>query len=537
MKWEHLFKSHILERGYDYYTSGAVTELETDKDAVYATVCGTEDYKVSIHLNDDKIDYMYCSCPYAADDNNCKHMAAVLYAYEEKDSYEAASDIEKTVNAADEAFVRRFLISALQKDEKLRSRFTLALSAPDDFDINYYKSLVNGIAEEHSDNDGYINYHDAYYFYEEISGLLSSEAAHLIKNKRFDDALELSLFMIEFLCELDIDDSDGYITSLLYICEEILQDIIDECGEGTKEKVFKKILKSVQKSPYDLAQACFNNFLMSNFQEKKYFNDKLAYIDKMIEFYDRSDSDYYKYSMSEYLTARLKLMKEICGDDEIEMFCRKYWTYSDVRNFLTDKYIEEEKYKEAITILIESLKMDKGYKGLVTEYLDKLKGLYKITNDYDNYVNTLWQAVLEAFDMANYKELKEQYTENEWEEKRERVFESMRSLYQKAEVFYTEGLYYRLLECAISFKGLDVISRYKDVLVPLFPRKVIDKYTDEVKKEAAIASNRAIYKSIVSVLREMRELPQGEERVQEIVSEWKEKYRRRKAMMEELKAL
>ena len=537
MKWEHLFKSRILERGYDYYTSGAVTELETDKDAVYATVCGAEDYEVEIHLNNDKIDYMYCSCPYAADDNNCKHMAAVLYAYEEKDSYEPASDIEKTVNAADEAFVRRFLISALQKDEKLCSRFTLALSAPDDFDINYYKNWVNEIVDYHSDDGGYINYHDAYYFYEEISGLLSSEAAHLIENKRFDDALELSLFMIEFLGELDIDDSDGYITSLLYICEEILRDIIDECGEGTKEKAFKKILKSVQKSPYDFVKSCFNNFLMSNFKEKKFFDDKLAYFDEMIEFYDKSDSYYREYSVSEYLIARLKLMKEMCGDDEIEMFCRKYWSYSDVRRFLTDKYIEEEKYQDAITILIESLKMDKDYKGLVIEHLDKLKELYKITNDYDNYLNTLWQIVFESFDLSYYKELKEQYTEKEWEEKRERVFKAIKSFYQKAELFYMEGLYDRLLECAIPCNGLDIVRRYKDVLVPLFPRKILDKYTDEVKKEAAIASNRAIYKSIVSVLREMRELPQGEERVQEIVSDWKEKYCRRRAMMEELKEL
>lgn len=68
-----------------------------------------------------------------------------------------------------------------------------------------------------------------------------------------DDALELSLFMIEFLRELDIDDSDGYITSLLYVCEEILRDIIDECGEGTKKKAFVssagELLKTFSKAP------------------------------------------------------------------------------------------------------------------------------------------------------------------------------------------------------------------------------------------------------------------------------------------------
>ena len=79
MNWQKLFASHILERGYDYYCDGAVENIEIGRDDLRADVVGTEDYEVEISLNDGKVTDMYCSCPYAAGGNNCKHMAAVLY--------------------------------------------------------------------------------------------------------------------------------------------------------------------------------------------------------------------------------------------------------------------------------------------------------------------------------------------------------------------------------------------------------------------------------------------------------------------------
>ena len=537
MKWEHLFKDHILIRGYDYYKNGAVAELEADGDIIRAEVSGTEDYEVEICLKNNKIDDMYCSCPYAEGGNNCKHMAAVLYAYEENSSRGAAFDIEKSVNAADDAFVRRFLINVLRNDKNLLAQFKRELSEPDDFDLNYYKIRANEIAEENSDNYGYISYRDAYFFYEDISDEFSEATQYLIENKRYDEALELSLFMTEFLCGLDIDDSDGCIGLLLGGCEELLLDIIKECGARTEEKVFREILKAARKTSYELARMCYDEFIMTHFSDKKFLDDKFAYIDEMIDFYEKSDSYHREYAVPQYLTAQLELMQEMCGDDEIEKFCRKYWAHTNIRRFLTDKYIEEEKYEDAINILNESLKTDEDRPGLIREYLKKLKELYKITNDYDNYLSTLWRIVLESFALLDYTELKAQYTESEWKQKRERVFEAAKSNYQKAEVFYTEGLYDRLLKCAVSDNGLEMIRKYKDALVPLFPKEILDKYTTEVQKAACFTSNRETYKIIVSVLCEMRELPQGEERVQKIAAEWREKYRRRRAMMEELNAL
>ena len=66
------------------------TAYHQKKDVIEAVVEGTEYYKVKINYDGRFVLDAYCSCPYAADGNYCKHMAAVLYEIDDdgKDDYE-----------------------------------------------------------------------------------------------------------------------------------------------------------------------------------------------------------------------------------------------------------------------------------------------------------------------------------------------------------------------------------------------------------------------------------------------------------------
>lgn len=81
--WKDLFRTHILERGLNYYEEGCVTLLEQTSTGYTAVVEGTDDYDVEIEIRADRVYDMTCTCPYAAEGNYCKHMAAVLYEIEE----------------------------------------------------------------------------------------------------------------------------------------------------------------------------------------------------------------------------------------------------------------------------------------------------------------------------------------------------------------------------------------------------------------------------------------------------------------------
>lgn len=83
MKWYTLFRQHILDRGIEYYEDGYVVDFNYSDDEIIAQVEGTDVYDVRIVLDGEDVIDMYCSCPYARDGHNCKHMAAVLFKFEE----------------------------------------------------------------------------------------------------------------------------------------------------------------------------------------------------------------------------------------------------------------------------------------------------------------------------------------------------------------------------------------------------------------------------------------------------------------------
>ena len=97
IEWKHLFRSHILERGWDYYQSGCVRNVKPIGRGFTAIVDGSHEYDVSIILEDGHVIDMFCDCPYAEDGSHCKHMAAVLYRISEEDFEEFCCDCDTCI--------------------------------------------------------------------------------------------------------------------------------------------------------------------------------------------------------------------------------------------------------------------------------------------------------------------------------------------------------------------------------------------------------------------------------------------------------
>lgn len=68
--WRSFFDKTILTRGQDYYNRGLVDDLEYDDTHISAVVCGSEDYDVSVRLEDGEVADTDCTSPYADDGND-----------------------------------------------------------------------------------------------------------------------------------------------------------------------------------------------------------------------------------------------------------------------------------------------------------------------------------------------------------------------------------------------------------------------------------------------------------------------------------
>lgn len=107
MEWRTLFKQNVLNGAEDYIRSDSVQDLAIEENRITARVIGIENYNVEIGLSGDAVSSMKCGCPYAKAGSSCKHMAAVMLAWDncmkaktEGESAAAAeSIISKTVTA------------------------------------------------------------------------------------------------------------------------------------------------------------------------------------------------------------------------------------------------------------------------------------------------------------------------------------------------------------------------------------------------------------------------------------------------------
>lgn len=576
MNWQKLFASHILERGYDYYCDGAVENIEIGHDDIRADVVGTEDYEVEISLNDGKVTDMYCSCPYAAGGNNCKHMAAVLYEWtadimdenepedtdnedmdddadaESMDLFEPAvtvcdykkksAAVEKLVTSAERDIVQAFLVSVLAEDKKLLLRFrNMVNKCATNEDVEDYFEQIDEIADRYLGRDHFINYYQAYDFMLELEEIIDKDVRRMIDNGSHISAFHVMNHIFVLLGNVDMDDSGGETSMLAEQIYQLWLELLTKVNAQDKRKMFIWFTTHMDGSVIDYLEEYIEQIIMEEFKEPEYEQDKLSFVEEMIEKAEKKDSGWSRdYAVGKWTVTYLKTLEEKnAPEDQLEEICKKYWNNSGVRRYYIDRYFEKKEYDRVLQVLDESIELDKAYRGQVLEYNQKKKEIYRLQGNKSAYIEQLWKLVLEqsAGDLDIYKELKAQYSEKEWLIKREELFKKLPANAHIDRLYKEEKLYDRLLAYVLKSSGLYAVQSYENVLKKEYPKQILSKYQGEVNKMASCTGNRKHYADLVALLRRMKQIKGGSEIVETIVEEWKIKYRNRPAMMDELSKL
>jgi hypothetical protein len=576
MNWQKLFASHILERGYDYYCDGAVENIEIGRDDIRADVVGTEDYEIEISLNDGKVTDMYCSCPYAAGGNNCKHMAAVLYEWtadimdedepedtdnedmdndadaESMDLFEPAvtvcdykkksAAVEKLVTSAERDIVQAFLVSVLAEDKKLLLRFrNMVNKCATKEDVEDYFEQIDEIADRYLGRDHFINYYQAYDFMLELEEIIDKDVRRMIDNGSHISAFHVMNHIFVLLGNVDMDDSGGETSMLAEQIYQLWLELLTKVNAQDKRKMFIWFTTHMDGSVIDYLEEYIEQIIMEEFKEPEYEQDKLSFMEEMIEKAEKKDSGWSRdYAVGKWTVTYLKTLEEKnAPEDQLEEICKKYWNNSGVRRYYIDRYFEKKEYDRVLQVLDESIELDKAYRGQVLEYIQKKKEIYRLQGNKSAYIEQLWKLVLEqsAGDLDIYKELKAQYSEKEWLIKREELFKKLPPNAHIDRLYKEEKLYDRLLAYVLKSSGLYAVQSYENVLKKEYPKQILSKYQGEVNKMASCTGNRKHYADLVALLRRMKRIKGGSEIVETIVEEWKIKYRNRPAMMDELSKL
>lgn len=495
MDWRKLFATHILERGYNYYCENAVEDLDISIDTIRANVIGTEDYEVEISLNNGEVADMYCSCPYADDGGNCKHMAAVLFEWsegkrqsenvnEQSDADEnlfiAAHTIEaykKKMNAiaelvekADVELVRSYLTSVLAENKKLLVRFnSIVKERIAEEDMKHYINQVDDIANRYLGRNHFISYYEAGGFISELEDIIDVDVRRMIDNENYMGAFELMNYIFALIGDVDMDDSDGGTGMLADRIYQLWVELLAKVDADEKLQMFRWFTTHLDGSIIDYLEEYIEKILIEEFDEKEYEQEKLIFIENMLNKSASKDSDWTReYHIGKWAIRYLDIMEKQGGSKEqVEQFCNKYWENSSVRRYYIDMCMHAKEYDRALNVLNESMVLDKEYRGLVSEYSKKKKEIFSLQGNTKAYIGQLWELMLnhDAGNLDVYRELKKQYTAKEWLEKREEIFEKLPQYAHVERLYKEEKLYDRLLGYVMASPGLHGVQEYESILI------------------------------------------------------------------------
>ena len=290
----------------------------------------------------------------------------------------------------------------------------------------------------------------------------------------------------------------------------------------------------------DYLEEYIERILLNAFPEDEYRQRKLGLIEKEMQEAVRQTDPWTKdYELGKWVPTYLAMLEEMGEEEKIDAVFRQYWEYSPVRRYYINQCMEKKEYDQALEALDDSIQRDQTFLGLISDYEQKKKEIYRLQGSKEKYLRQLWKLELQVLpaDLEIYRELKKQYSKEEWLQKREELFEKLPARAHADQLYQEEKMYDRLLDYVMESIGIFGLQQYGDVLQEHYPKEILEKYKMELETMVIHSGDRKKYQYLVSILRSMKGIKGGAQVVDQIVEEWRRRYRNRPAMMDELSRL
>lgn len=581
LKWKEIFAARILARGYDYYLEGNVWDLHDEDGEISATVAGTEDYCVTITLGNGNITYMDCDCPYAAGGNYCKHEAAVLYALtegleenesenrenkiadeEQTDGCHSSSDeqgrnkpswlskieterdeLKQYISCMAEDEMRDMLYQLACNDESLKNR--IAAMYANDIDeklILKMRKMVDNIEYEHSDRSGFIDWRHASDFIGDLIEFLCSNVQPLINRGMLEEAFELTCYVFLTIGNAEIDD-DGDIAIGAGECCEYWKEIVQKAPDMQQERMYDWFSNHIgNDSVYDYMEDYLEDFRMTGFHSKRLLNRRLEELDEIIsvevEDYRNNPDSWRIYRLIRNLDNRIDTMAELeMPRTEMLSYMEKYTFIPKILIKYAEAVYEGRDVDYAIGLLQKGKIRDADNSSAVSAYSRKLIDFYTEQDTKKELVEELTFQVLNCYqkDLNYINQLKEVNSEEEWLVIREDILDAESCSRIRLDLMQKEKLYDRLMKEILKTGSISTLERYEKDLRTEYQHEIRDMYADYVQEAVENTSTRKQYRYLVTDLRKIRRYEGGKELATSIAASWKKEYKRRTALMDELR--
>lgn len=547
--FEDLFDEKILKRGYNYYLEDSVHDVTKNGNCYEGLVYGTEIYEVQIKIDDKgDIEDMRCNCPYA-EENNCKHMVALLYYLKNdkkiKKTIKNTENYDRILDKISEKEIKEFVLEKIYENFDFQNEFRK-------YFIQYFKKTSKKVYEKRIAQSiyqvigrrGFIEYDETYKFSNVIYDYMQ-EANNLIKHNEYQTPFWIASLILEELPDLPIDDSDGTTSYVESECIEVIEEILEKCkNNNIIIEIFNWMLEVIKKDTLGDYSYEVKRLLDEYFTEDKFVNEKLKVIDEKIQKLKQQEKYYYSdYKMEELIKTKIALLYQLNMDKEAIKTIKENIYYVSIRRMLIDIEMEKGNIDNVEKLLQEGMEISlkQGYHGRVIDYIEELLSIFKAQNQKEKYKNLVEEALFKYSrgDFKYYKKLKELYTEEQWKSIRDNIIKTLENDEKNYHIddlrqIYVEEQYYKKLYHSVMDTALfEIVIKYEKYLKKDFEKQLLEEY-QKIANEKVKFTGKRNYEYVREILQHMKMLKNGEELVKKMVEEYKIKYANRRLLLGEL---
>ena len=491
--FEEYFDSHILSRGKSYYKENRILDIWCQQDLVTAYIDGSEIYRIELRINDEELNGFYCSCPYSeGGEYMCKHIAAVLYYLEENDIPELEITDKKQV-----------------KQDRNKSELSKICDG-----MNYELRNI-------SDRNGFVNYYNGRYFVDLISNV-SDYIDGFIDNEEYENAFELIKYTYRFIKDTFMDGSNGEFQNSLYLINESASKLLyndeyfDIFLDYTEDITSNNTLDDFSDSP-------LHAFIL-------YVHDKDS-AKKVVKILDEIELSTYGIFVNQ-ISDKISLTYDFIDKDEAINMCYENIEQFVVKELLIEYLKKDNKIDEIIRILKDDIK----------NHARKNRAYDKLLDIYDEYFKLeekkklLHEVIIETNSFARYKELKNMYSESEWNSIKESIISKIdpNKIYLLEKIYAEEKEIDKLFELLKENSDISELAEYQDILKDKYSKELLIFYRKQIIELSKRVSDRNSYYGLCRYIGLMRELDKSDDFIFDMLKEMYPNYRSKRAFKEEI---
>ncbi len=338
------------------------------------------------------------------------------------------------------------------------------------------------------------------------------------------------------------DDSDGSAGSVinwaLAITGKAVSASLKLLSDKESKKLFEVILKESQKAVYDdwsdwrydLLRICTYYTHLHELRKK---------LEKQLDILlDKSGTSWNaKYDLKEVKLLQLEIIQKCDGLDATKKFIYENIRYSEFRKRAIALEIELKDYKKVIQLCSDGEIADKEYRGLVHDWKEYRYQAYELIGDTEAQKH-LAMELLFTNEFKYYQKLKELYAASEWEKVLRNIVEEFgKQKYPPSayvSILIQEDLKSELLRYCQNNKM--VITEYYPYLIKDYLNEVNDVFIQYIHQSADEATDRKKYRKVCALIKTYKKAC-GTIQSHHLITELREKHKRRPAFLEELERI